>query len=468
MFTGPRRALSGFFSAYSMLAVLALLCVYFSWATYHRESPTGRAGARSVAMTLIKTTPKTSNVVIVSPPDAVDREFAVTLRDSLADAGYRVLDTLQGDPPAVREAMEKLAASGAIVDVVATTQAYRDWRVWDSLRSTVPAFANMEVVAPSAEGRSTFLLPSNLRNIADQIAVIAIIAVGMTMVIITRGIDLSVGSLLALSAVLTAWLIQQAGGANASPGALLGASLAAVTVSGLVGAFSGVMVSRFHIPPFIATLGMMQVASGLAFIVAKGQTLYDIPDSFTWLGRGSSLGLSNAVWLMLFCYGAAHLFMSRTAPGRYIFAVGGNSEASRLSGVSVPRVLMIVYIVSGLTAGIGGVISTSQLKAGAPTYGLMYELYVIAAAVVGGTSLAGGEGRVFGTLIGAFIIAVIQNGMNLMNVEAYTQKVVLGLVILGAVLLDTLRRRQRVRSVERPPDPGTPDNLAGTPTTEAS
>ena len=135
--------------------------------------------------------------------------------------------------------------------------------------------------------------------------------------------------------------------------------------------------------------------------------------------------------------------MARTRLGRHIYAVGGNAEASRLSGVSIGRTLMCVYLVSGLMAGIGGVITVSQLKAGAPTYGVMYELYVIAAVVVGGTSLSGGEGTIFGTLIGAFIIAVIRNGMNLMNVEPYTQKVVLGLVILGAVLIDRLKKRKR-------------------------
>lgn len=448
MLTRWRRLTAGFFSAYGMVAVLALLCVFFSWATYHRESPTGRDGAESVAA-VIKTIPKTSNVVIVSQDGGADAEFSAALQPSLSAAGYRVVAAIQGDPPAVREAMEKVAAAGTTVDVVATTESCRDWTVWNSLKSASPAFAKMQVMAPSSRGRSTFLMPSNLRNVADQISVIAIIAVGMTMVIITGGIDLSVGSLLALSAVLTAWLIQRWGGAQASTGVLLAASLAAIAICGLVGAFSGAMISWFRIPPFIATLGMMQVTSGLAFIVAKGQTIYDIPSRFAWLGRGTALGLPNAVWLMLGCYIVAHIVMARTRPGRYVFAVGGNSEASRLSGVSVSRVMFMVYIVSGLTAGIGGVITTSQLNAGAPTYGIMYELYVIAAVVVGGTSLAGGEGRVFGTLIGAFIIAVIQNGMNLMNVEAYTQKVVLGLVILGAVLLDMMRRGRRTRPGRR-------------------
>ncbi len=161
-----------------------------------------------------------------------------------------------------------------------------------------------------------------------------------------------------------------------------------------------------------------------------------------WLGRGADLfGIPNAVVLMLVLYALAHVLMSRTTLGRYLYAVGGNREAARLSGVPVRRVLLFAYVASGLLAGLGGVVMASQLKSGSPTYGQMYELYVIAAVVVGGTSLSGGEGKMLGTLIGAFTIAVIQNGMNLTNVESYTQKVVLGLVILGAVLLDLLRHR---------------------------
>ena len=211
---------------------------------------------------------------------------------------------------------------------------------------------------------------------------------------------------------------------------------------GAVGAFSGGMITVFGIPPFIVTLAMMLVGSGLAYILAKGQSVYQIPDSFVWLGRGADfLNIPNAVLLMLVLYAKAHVLMSRMKLGRYIYAVGGNREAARLSGVPVRRVLMFAYIASGVLAGLGGVIMASQLKSGSPIYGGMYELYVIAAVVVGGTSLSGGEGKMLGTLVGAFTIAVIQNGMNLTNVESYTQKVVLGLVILAAVLLDTLRHR---------------------------
>ena len=287
-----------------------------------------------------------------------------------------------------------------------------------------------------------FLKSENLLNIANQIAVIAIIAIGMTMVIITGGIDLSVGSLIALSAVLVARFIRDyAGGVEAGVDGMLIASLAAILICGVIGAFSGAMITRFAIPPFIVTLAMMLVGSGLAYILAKGQSIYQIPDSFVWLGRGADfVNLPNAVVLMIILYGLAHVVMSKMKLGRYLYAVGGNVEAARLSGVPVKRVLMFAYIASALLAGLGGVIMASQLKSGSATYGNMYELYVIAAVVVGGTSLSGGEGKMLGTLIGAFTIAVIQNGMNLTNVESYTQKVVLGLVILAAVLLDKLRQ----------------------------
>jgi ribose transport system permease protein len=204
------------------------------------------------------------------------------------------------------------------------------------------------------------------------------------------------------------------------------------------------MVVGFRMPPFIATLAMMQVASGLAFILARGGSIYEVPEVFTRLGRGTGwLGVPYAVGLMLAIYGLVQWVMAFTVLGRHIYAVGSNASTARLCGVRVGRVLVLVYTLSGALAGLGGVVLASQLKSGAPTYGLSYELYVIAAVVVGGTSLSGGEGRILGTLTGALIIAVIQNGMNLTNVESYTQKIVLGLVILGAVLLDLVKKQWR-------------------------
>jgi ribose transport system permease protein len=234
----------------------------------------------------------------------------------------------------------------------------------------------------------------------------------------------------------------QCGGVEASTAGMVFSCAAAIVVCGLLGGLSGAVITLCRLPPFIVTLAMMLVTSGLAYIASAGQSIYQIPESFVWLGRGTGLfGLPHAVVLMLALYAAAHVLMSRTTLGRYLYAVGGNPEAARLSGVPVRRVLLFAYVACGLLAGLGGVIMASQLKSGSPTYGAMYELYVIAAVVVGGTALSGGEGKIVGTLIGAFIIAVIQNGMNLANIESYTQKVVLGLVILAAVLVDRLRHR---------------------------
>ena len=262
------------------------------------------------------------------------------------------------------------------------------------------------------------------------------------MVIITGGIDLGVGSLVALAAVTSALIIKQLGGTEAGIGTVVLGTLVGMLVCAASGLFVGEIVTRFRLPPFIVTLAIMMMASGLAFRLTEGQSIPNLPPSFFWLGGGKTFGVPNPVWLMIGLYIVAHIVMSQTVFGRYVYAIGGNEEASRLSGVPVKRVLLIVYTVCGALAGLGGVVLASQLAAGDPKFGLMYELEVIAAVVVGGTSLMGGSGKIFGTLIGAFIIAVIKNGMNLMGVESFNQKIVLGAVLLGAVLLDQVKRRR--------------------------
>jgi ribose transport system permease protein len=311
------------------------------------------------------------------------------------------------------------------------------------LDTDFPTLGNPAIVRPQPYKGSNFLKGDNLLNIANQISIIAILAIGMTFVIITGGIDLSVGSLIAFSAVLATWMMREWGGATeASTLVMILCCLGAILACGAVGAFTGASVTLFGMPPFIITLSMMLIWRGHAFMTAKGQSVYEVPDSFVWLGRGTDLfGIPNAVVLMLLLYAAAHVVMSKTVLGRHVYAIGGNREAARLSGVPVRRVLLFVYIISGVLAGLGGVIMASQLKSGSPTYGPMYELYVIAAVVIGGTSIFGGEGKMLGTLIGAFVIAVIQNGLNLLGVEPYTQTVVLGWIIYGAVLFDTLKKR---------------------------
>lgn len=430
-------------SEHGMIFVLLLLCAFFSAVTLTDQSVTGDEAVKQVATGVSAVAGKDGAVLIVVRDRADERPFAEGVEKALRAAGMTRLSMVAGTPADARAALEKQSASGVRLAAIAANPATARWLVFEDVGKAFPALGAPRVVSPDSYRWPNFLKTENLLNIANQIAVIAIIAIGMTMVIITGGIDLSVGSLLALAAVLASWLIREhVGGTEAGALGMIGASVLAVLASGLAGGFSGLMITRFGIPPFIVTLAMMLVASGAAYTLAEGQSIYQIPESFVWLGRGADLfGIPNAVVLMLVLYAAAHVVMTQMRTGRYLYAVGGNREAAHISGVPVNRVLMVAYVVSGLLAGLGGVVMASQLKSGSPTYGGMYELYVIAAVVVGGTSLSGGKGGMIGTLTGAFIIAVIQNGMNLTNVESYTQKVVLGAVILAAVLVDKLRKR---------------------------
>jgi ribose transport system permease protein len=436
-----RSTLSRLATEYGMLGVLVLLCILFSILTLRDQHPTGATAGESLAGVIIEGEKLPGVILIVCRENEEETAFARTLDEKLRANGISETRIISGEPPAVRARLSSLADSSLRVQAIATTESFA--LVAQTITAQFPGLAAAKFITPPSHRWPTFLLADNLRNVANQITVIAIIAIGMTMVIITAGIDLSVGSLIALSAVVTAWLVGRWGGDSASTGVMILAGLGGIVLCGATGAFSGLMITRFRIPPFIATLAMMQVAAGVAYIISQGKPIYQIPDSFIWLGRGAEplLKIPYAVILMVVLYVIAHVVMSRTTLGRYIYAVGGNEEAARLSGIRVRLVLFFVYTLCGMLAGLGGVVMSSQLKSGAPTYGLTYELYVIAAVVVGGTSLSGGEGRIFGTLIGALIIAVIQNGMNLTNVETYTQKVVLGLVILGAVLLDRLKQQ---------------------------
>jgi ribose transport system permease protein len=436
-----RVQLYRFLSGYGMLLVLLLLCAYYSWVTRAEQHPTGAVAARQLAKDLRQASSPGARLIIIAQNSPEDAAFAATLRQELTRSGLTPLAVVTGEPADARRLLEHLASEKQDVTWIACSATAANWSVVQEAvggrRSNGP-----RLIQPRSYWWPNFLKGDNLLNVANQIAVIAIVAIGMTLVIIAGGIDLSVGSLIALAAVIATRFIRDwAGAEKAGPTGLLVCSLAGIAACGLVGIGSGLIVTQFGVPPFIVTLGTMLIASGFAFILAQGQSIYQVPDSFTWLGRGADLvGIPNAVLLMLVMYFLGFLLMERMAVGRYIYAIGGNRQAALLSGVPVKRVTVLTYLVSGALAGLGGVITASQLKSGAPTYGLMYELYVIAAVVVGGTSLLGGEGKILGTLIGAFIIAVIQNGMNLTGVESYTQKVVLGFLILGAVLLDRLRK----------------------------
>jgi ribose transport system permease protein len=215
----------------------------------------------------------------------------------------------------------------------------------------------------------------------------------------------------------------------------------------LAGFFSGTMVTVFRVPPFIVTLAVMLMARGLARRITNEESISDLPDPFRQIAgstefsvSGFEFGIPNPVIVMIVLYAIAHVIMSKSVFGRYVYAVGGNAEAARLSGIDVKKITLVVYTLCGALAGLGGILQASKLS-GDPKLGVMFELDVIAAVVVGGTSLMGGQGRIFGTLIGALIIAVIKNGMNLMKIGSPDQQIVLGTVVLIAVLIDMLKRR---------------------------
>ena len=259
---------SRFFANYGMLGVLALLCLYYSWATLKLQPRMGGDAASVLARELVNAPEPPSGVLIVAKDYAEDIQFADALATELQAADITVVEKIHGEPPAVRKALERLVAAGNLVDCIATTEDYRS--VISNIRTRIPRLANSQITVAESYWWPTFLLAENLLNVANQIVVIAVIAVGMTMVIITAGIDLSVGSLVALSAVVTGTLIVAAGGLEAPPVAMFFCSLAAIATCAAVGTFSGMMITVFRIPPFITTLAMMQVASGLAYTVSRG------------------------------------------------------------------------------------------------------------------------------------------------------------------------------------------------------
>jgi ribose transport system permease protein len=430
-----------FLSEYGMVFILLGLCAALSVATLDEQVGAGAPAGEELGSDVVREFGAKARIVIVGGEGREDGPFIEEAARVVTTASRTVVARVQGSPRAARLALEELGSKGVKVDAIVASARAGRWAVLEDIPGKYPSLGPVKVLTPRPYVWPSFLKADNLRNIANQIAIIAILAVGMTLVIITGGIDLSVGSMVALAAVVAALLVRDLAGAKeASVGAMLLCGLAALAVCAALGFVNGVAVTSFDVPPFIATLGMMLMASGTAYLLAEGQSIYELPASATWLGRGADfLGVPNAVLLMLVLYAAAHLVMSRTTFGRYIYAVGGNREAARLSGVPVRRVLLLVYAICGAFAGLGGVVMASQFQSAAPMYGEKYEMAVVAAVVVGGTSIAGGEGKVLGTLIGAFIIAVIQNGMNLMGIQTYTQMVVLGAVIVGAVVLDRFR-----------------------------
>lgn len=276
-----------------------------------------------------------------------------------------------------------------------------------------------------------FLTVNNLMNVLRQVSINALIAFGMTFVILTGGIDLSVGSILALTGAVTAGLL--AGGMDPILAMLIGLVLGAI-----LGAINGIIISKGNVAPFIATLATMTIYRGLTLVYTEGRPISGLGDSlsFQMIGKGYFLGIPVPVVIMVVAFAVLYFILKKTTFGRRVYAVGGNEEASRLSGIKVGRIKIYVYALTGALAALASLILTSRLNSAQPTAGNMFELDAIAAVVLGGTSLTGGRGWIVGTLIGALIIGVLNNGLNLIGVSSFFQQVVKGAVILLAVLID--------------------------------
>lgn len=430
------------FSEYGMILILIALIAFFSLITISEEEAVGKSAATELAGE-IDSEGENQQVIIIASVSEEDKEMSLSLKEKLTGLGHTVVTIINGTPPMVAKALRELEAKNQQIDIIATLKHVSHWSVIEKASTKYRVASNVKILQPSSGRFPRFLKRDNLRNIADRISVIAILAIGMTLVIITAGIDLSVGSLIALAAVTCSLFIQEMGGGDAAgPGMLILSSLLAILLCGLMGFVSGALSTTFKITPFIATLAMMMIARGLAYKFSNVTTIPVNNESFAWLGKGRMGGIPVSVIVMLSLYAGAWFMMHRTTFGRRVYAIGGNMEAARLSGVPVNKVLLWVYTICGLLAGLGGVITASNLAGGAATYGDYYELYTIAAVVVGGTSLMGGQGKIMGTLIGAFIIAVIQSGMNQVGIESNTQKVVFGLVIIGAIVSDKYKRKE--------------------------
>lgn len=297
---------------------------------------------------------------------------------------------------------------------------------------------------------STFLTSKNILNLVAQMSINALIAAGMTYVIITAGIDISVGSVAAFAGILSAYLGLATVDFVSNPFGALAIQLFAALVVGVVcGLFNGIMITKFRVVPMIATLAMMSIARGFAYVVTDGKPVYGLPDSFAWLGSGRVITTESMpqgvipiiVIFTLIVVLSVHLLLTKTVFGRHVFAVGSNEKVAHLAGINVAKVKIKSYILCSVMAGLAGVCVTSKLNNGQPASCEGYEMYAIAATVLGGTSFEGGVGSVARAMIGVAIIAIINNGLNLVQVSSYWQKVVTGAIILLAIIVDMSQKR---------------------------
>ena len=303
------------------------------------------------------------------------------------------------------------------------------------------AIAMLVLVVALSLASPMFLSTSNLMSILRQAAVYVIMGLGMSFVMMTGGVDLSQGSLLALIGVISAYIVQNVGSIPL-------AILASVVVGALIGSVNGSIIACLNIPPFIATLASMYLCRGLTLVITQASPIVLTNDAFKWIGTGSLLGLPVPVYIFLVAAAAGQFILSYTATGRFILAVGSNQEAARLSGIKTRWNKCKAYILSGIMVSIAGVVYVSRLGAAQATAGQSYEMEAIAAAVLGGTSVMGGEGTVFGTVLGAIVVAIVRNAMVLLEISTYYQQIVTGAVILIAVIIDTQRKARAAKRVD--------------------
>lgn len=280
-----------------------------------------------------------------------------------------------------------------------------------------------------------FLTVSNLTIIVTQVSINALLAFGVTFVIITGGIDLSLGSIVAVTGVTSAML------AHPDSYPVLIPIVMGLLAGLLMGAFNGFIITKSKIAPFIVTLGTMTIGRGLALILSDGRPVSNLSDSFNYLGSGTVFGIPFLILIFILVFALCSIILSKTILGRHIYAIGGNEQAARASGINIDRVKLSVYSISGLLAGLAGILLASRITTGQPNAGAGFELDAIAAVVIGGTSTAGGRGTMTGTLIGVLLIGVINNGLDLLNVTSYYQQVVMGIIIIGAVIVDSLNQK---------------------------
>jgi putative xylitol transport system permease protein len=299
------------------------------------------------------------------------------------------------------------------------------------------------LVAILSVSNEFFLTPGNISNVLLQTSINGILAIGMTFVILTRGIDLSVGSVVALAGMVSASFVTSSAtaGIAGAPYPMALALAAGILVGVACGAVVGLIVSRFSVPAFVATLGMLSAARGATLIYGGGRPVPGLSAEFRWIGTGNILGIPMPVILLALVFGISWWVLTRARFGRYIYAVGGNPHAAKTSGLNVSRIRFMVYVISGALSGLAGMILSARTGSALPQAGIAYELDAIAAVVIGGTSLSGGVGRVTGTLIGALIIGVMNNGLDLMGIQSYYQQVLKGALIVSAVMLDQKRNQ---------------------------